>query len=125
MLDRATGRPRGFGFITFESDRGVDAALSRPDLSLHDKKVKQKTSRRDNLLYMIETKEQSRNQHVLPFILFKFPRLKSSAHSQSTVREAATRPALVADLVAKDMALDTAVAKEALATMLEALADTE
>lgn len=44
MLDRATGRPRGFGFITFESDRGVDAALSRPDLSLHDKKVKQKTT---------------------------------------------------------------------------------
>lgn len=39
MLDRASGRPRGFGFITFESDRGVDAALSRRDLMLHDKPV--------------------------------------------------------------------------------------
>ncbi|KAG0364823.1 hypothetical protein BGX24_004439, partial [Mortierella sp. AD032] len=37
MLDRASGRPRGFGFITFESDKGVDAALSRRDLMLHDK----------------------------------------------------------------------------------------
>ncbi|KAF9581856.1 hypothetical protein BGW38_000969, partial [Lunasporangiospora selenospora] len=42
MLDRNTGRPRGFGFITFESDRGVDAALSRRDLMLHDKTIEVK-----------------------------------------------------------------------------------
>ncbi|KAG0236205.1 hypothetical protein BGX31_004035 [Mortierella sp. GBA43] len=42
MLDRATGRPRGFGFITFESDRGVEAALSRRDLQLHDKPIEVK-----------------------------------------------------------------------------------
>lgn len=51
MLDRATGRPRGFGFITFESDRGVDAALSRPDLMLHDKKVRN--------FFFIKKKERS------------------------------------------------------------------
>lgn len=49
------------------------------------------------------------------------PRLKSSAHSQSTVREAATSPALEAVSVAKDtMPVDMAVVKEALATMPEA-----
>ncbi|KAG0278956.1 hypothetical protein BGZ95_002683 [Linnemannia exigua] len=42
MLDRASGRPRGFGFITFESDKGVDAALSRRDLMLHDKPIEVK-----------------------------------------------------------------------------------
>lgn len=74
---------------------------------------------------MIETKEQWKNQHVLPFIVLKLPRSKSSAHSQSTVREVATSPALVADLAAKDTVVDSAVVKEATATMLEALADSE
>ncbi|KAG0048777.1 hypothetical protein BGZ83_006310 [Gryganskiella cystojenkinii] len=48
MLDRNTGRPRGFGFITFESDRGVDAALSRRDLMLKDKVIEVKRAQPKN-----------------------------------------------------------------------------
>ncbi|KAI7862672.1 hypothetical protein BDF14DRAFT_1735701, partial [Spinellus fusiger] len=39
MTDRDTGRPRGFGFITFESSNGVDEALRHPDLSIKGKLV--------------------------------------------------------------------------------------
>ncbi|GJJ68538.1 hypothetical protein EMPS_00884 [Entomortierella parvispora] len=48
MLDRNTGRPRGFGFITFESDRGVEAALSRRDLVLHHKTIEVKRAQPKN-----------------------------------------------------------------------------
>ncbi|KAL2866369.1 heterogeneous nuclear ribonucleoprotein HRP1 [Aspergillus lucknowensis] len=30
MIDKDTGRPRGFGFVTFDSETAVEAALSRP-----------------------------------------------------------------------------------------------
>ncbi|ORX88929.1 RNA-binding domain-containing protein [Basidiobolus meristosporus CBS 931.73] len=42
MTDRETGRPRGFGFITFESSDGVDRSLQRPDLAIQGKMVEVK-----------------------------------------------------------------------------------
>ena len=30
MIDKDTGRPRGFGFVTFDSEAAVEATLSRP-----------------------------------------------------------------------------------------------
>ena len=38
MMDKNTGRPRGFGFVTFDSDAAVDRTLEHP-LSIHDKYV--------------------------------------------------------------------------------------
>lgn len=41
MMDKDTGRPRGFGFVTFESEAGVDACLSVP-LEIHGKPIEVK-----------------------------------------------------------------------------------
>ena len=41
MMDKDTGRPRGFGFVTFESEAGVDACLST-DLEIHGKPIEVK-----------------------------------------------------------------------------------
>ncbi len=40
-MDKDTGRPRGFGFVTFESEAGVDACLST-DLKIHGKPIEVK-----------------------------------------------------------------------------------
>ncbi|PVI01744.1 RNA-binding domain-containing protein [Periconia macrospinosa] len=41
MMDKDTGRPRGFGFVTFDGDAAVDACLSGP-LQIHGKPIEVK-----------------------------------------------------------------------------------
>lgn len=41
MMDKDTGRPRGFGFVTFDSDAAVDRTLEQP-LSIHGKMIEVK-----------------------------------------------------------------------------------
>jgi RNA-binding protein Musashi len=41
MMDKDTGRPRGFGFVTFESEAGVEACLTT-DLEIHGKPIEVK-----------------------------------------------------------------------------------
>ncbi|KAF4121048.1 RNA-binding protein Musashi [Geosmithia morbida] len=49
MMDKDTGRPRGFGFVTFESESGVDACIDVP-LEIHGKPVEVKKAQpRGNL----------------------------------------------------------------------------
>ncbi|KAK8050527.1 hypothetical protein PG994_012257 [Apiospora phragmitis] len=57
MMDKDTGRPRGFGFVTFESEAGVDNCLSVP-LEIHGKPIEVKKAQpRGN---MREEEEASR-----------------------------------------------------------------
>ncbi|CAB5367440.1 unnamed protein product [Rhizophagus irregularis] len=42
MVDRDTGRPRGFGFITFDSSEPVEKAMGRNDLEIQNKPVEVK-----------------------------------------------------------------------------------
>ncbi|KAM5359522.1 hypothetical protein ACJZ2D_014417 [Fusarium nematophilum] len=49
MMDKDTGRPRGFGFVTFESEAGVDACINVP-LEIHGKPIEVKKAQpRGNL----------------------------------------------------------------------------
>ena len=41
MMDKDTGRPRGFGFVTFDSESAVDNALNCPTLEIMGKQVRQ------------------------------------------------------------------------------------
>ncbi|KAJ3563436.1 hypothetical protein NPX13_g8196 [Xylaria arbuscula] len=57
MMDKDTGRPRGFGFVTFENEVGVEACLST-DLEIHGKAIEVKKAQpRGN---MREEEEASR-----------------------------------------------------------------
>ncbi|WFD02010.1 hypothetical protein MOBT1_000693 [Malassezia obtusa] len=42
MMDKDTGRPRGFGFVTFESDEGVEKTLANQPLMLDGKQIEVK-----------------------------------------------------------------------------------
>ncbi|KAK4251760.1 hypothetical protein C7999DRAFT_27838 [Corynascus novoguineensis] len=49
MMDKDTGRPRGFGFVTFESEAGVEACLAA-NLEIHGKPIEVKKAQpRGNL----------------------------------------------------------------------------
>jgi RNA-binding protein Musashi len=49
MMDKDTGRPRGFGFVTFETEAGVDACINEP-LEIHGKPIEVKKAQpRGNL----------------------------------------------------------------------------
>jgi RNA-binding protein Musashi len=57
MMDKDTGRPRGFGFVTFENEVGVEACLST-NLEIHGKAIEVKKAQpRGN---MREEEEASR-----------------------------------------------------------------
>ncbi|KAJ8115980.1 hypothetical protein ONZ43_g4541 [Nemania bipapillata] len=59
MMDKDTGRPRGFGFVTFENEVGVEACLST-NLEIHGKAIEVKKAQpRGN---MREEEEASRRK---------------------------------------------------------------
>src|ERR1700712_891719 len=50
MMDKDTGRPRGFGFVTFDSEAAVDACLDSP-LEIHGKPIEVKKAQpRGNMI---------------------------------------------------------------------------
>ncbi|KAK8925467.1 putative RNA-binding protein [Metarhizium anisopliae] len=60
MMDKDTGRPRGFGFVTFESEAGVEACINVP-LEIHGKPVEVKRAQpRGNLREEEEAAKRSK-----------------------------------------------------------------
>jgi RNA-binding protein Musashi len=41
MVDRESGRSKGFGFVTFEDAQDTDRLVGKPDLFLDDKQASQ------------------------------------------------------------------------------------
>jgi RNA-binding protein Musashi len=39
MVDRESGRSKGFGFVTFEDAQDTDSLVGKPDLFLDDKQA--------------------------------------------------------------------------------------
>lgn len=63
MMDKDTGRPRGFGFVTFDSEQAVEQCLDRP-LEIHGKQIEVKKAQpRGNL-----REEEELNGKFLPII---------------------------------------------------------
>ncbi len=48
ITDRETGRSKGFAFITFESDQGVQASLAADGTELKGRKMRVNVAREDN-----------------------------------------------------------------------------
>ncbi|KAH8785072.1 hypothetical protein F5883DRAFT_82693 [Diaporthe sp. PMI_573] len=62
MMDKDTGRPRGFGFVTFESEAGVDACLAT-ELEIHGKPIEVKKAQpRGNMREEEEAKGRGNNR---------------------------------------------------------------
>lgn len=62
MMDKDTGRPRGFGFVTFENEAGVEACINTP-LEIHGKPIEVKKAQpRGNMREEEEAAAARRNK---------------------------------------------------------------
>lgn len=75
MMDKDSGRPRGFGFITFENDSALEVCVQQQEIILHDKKVTNYYQRERHICFNIYLLPE----HVLitglvPFVWLWCPR---------------------------------------------------